>query len=708
MSQLKTVQAIFLFNIFETIFLIKVKADMKHLSLVLLSIFFAFLSVNAQLANPVRWSFDQQKISENEYELNYIATIDTHWHLYSTKETNGGPIPTTFHYETTDGFQFVDQVVASKKPVAVFDKTFNMELEYFSTTVTFTQKIKTDSNSEIQIKGYVEYMSCNDESCTPPAETPFVFTINGEAKTKADDFKEPAQQVNLPLNVIESAESVNSMSDTADTHGQVVIEPAAKNDSSTGSSPAKKGMMVFLLVSFLAGLAAILTPCVFPMIPMTVSFFMRGSGNRSAAIKTALFFGFSIVLIYTLLGALFSIGVFGPNVGSILSTHWIPNAIFFVLFLVFALSFFGLFELVLPSSLANKADAKADKGGFLGAFFMALTTVIVSFSCTGPFIGYLIIEAVQGGGIHPLMGMFFFGLAFATPFTLLAIFPSALKKLPKSGGWLNSIKVVFAFILLAFGLKFLSNIDQVYGFNLLSRNVYLSVWISIFALLGFYFLGKIRFSHDSEVKHISVGRLMLALITFSFTIYLFTGLLGAPLKSVSALLPPPSANKVSLSAASISSKPENDLCGTPKYADKLHLPHGLNGYFDLAEGLACAKEQNKPAFVVFKGHACANCKKMENSVWTNPDVLSLLQNEYVIIALYTDDRTSLPEEEWAVSAIDGRELKPMGRKNLDILMADYNKNSIPYHVIITPDGESYEMDVTYEDIVFEDFLKKGL
>ncbi|HPR62178.1 MAG TPA: cytochrome c biogenesis protein CcdA, partial [Prolixibacteraceae bacterium] len=459
-------------------------------------------------------------------------------------------------------------------------------------------------------------------SCTPPAETPFVFNLKGEAKTETNNVDKPAQQVNLPLNLIENTEADNSVSNSVDTDSQVVVEPVANNDSSYENTPVKKGMMVFLLVAFLAGLAAILTPCVFPMIPMTVSFFMRGSGNRSAAIKTALFFGFSIVLIYTLLGALFSVGVFGPNIGSILSTHWIPNTIFFVLFFVFALSFFGLFELVLPSSLANKADAKADKGGFLGAFFMALTTVIVSFSCTGPFIGYLIIEAVQGGGIQPLLGMFFFGLAFATPFTLLAIFPSALKKLPKSGGWLNSIKVVFAFILLAFGLKFLSNIDQVYGFNLLSRDVYLSVWISIFALLRFYFLGKIRFSHDSEVKHTSVGRLMLALITFSFTIYLFTGLLGAPLKSVSALLPPPSANKISLNASSIvAPEPANALCGTPKYADKLHLPHGLNGYFDLAEGLACAKEQNKPAFVVFKGHACANCKKMENSVWVNPETL---------------------------------------------------------------------------------------
>jgi thiol:disulfide interchange protein DsbD len=435
---------------------------------------------------------------------------------------------------------------------------------------------------------------------------------------------------------------------------------------------------------------------------------MRGSENRGKAIRTGVFFGFSIVLIFTLLGALFSFGIFGPNVGNILSTHWIPNLIFFLLFLIFSISFFGAFEIILPSSLVNKTDAKADKGGLVGAFFMALTTVIVSFSCTGPFIGALIIEAVQDGGMRPLIGMFFFGLAFATPFTLLAIFPSALSKLPKSGGWLNAIKVVFAFILLAFGLKFLSNIDQVYGFNILSREIYLAIWIVVFFLLGLYFLGKIKFSHDSDLPYVGVGRLFLAIVTFTFVVYLFTGLLGSPLSSVSSLIPPATYKPAMASGSTTSAvSAPSELCGPAKYADKLHLPHGISGYFDFEQGLACAKEQQKPAFVVFKGHACANCKKMENTVWDDPEVLKTLSEKYVVIGLYTDDRTTLPENEWITSP-DGKVLKTMGKKNTDLLISNYRTNSIPFHVIIEPDGTEHKLGVTFEKEKFKAFIDKGL
>jgi thiol:disulfide interchange protein DsbD len=409
-----------------------------------------------------------------------------------------------------------------------------------------------------------------------------------------------------------------------------------------------------------------------------------------------------------LLGALFSFGIFGPNVGSILSTHWIPNLLFFLLFLVFAISFFGAFEIVLPSSLVNKTDAKADKGGWIGAFFMALTTVIVSFSCTGPFIGALIIEAVQDGGMRPLIGMFFFGLAFATPFTMLAIFPSALNKLPKSGGWLNAIKVVFAFVLLAFGLKFLSNIDQVYGFGILSREIYLAIWIVVFFLLGLYFLGKIKFSHDSDLPYVGVGRLFLAIITFTFVVYLFTGLLGNPLASVSSLIPPQSVRTGFYSnTAGASQNPTVELCGPAKYADKLHLPHGLPGYFDFEQGLACAKEQNKPLLVVFKGHACANCKKMENTVWTDSEVQKLLSDKYVLVGLYTDDRTTLEETEWVTSS-DGKVLKTMGKINLDLQISKYKTNSIPYHVIIQPDGTEIKLGVTFDNAEFRTFIEEGL
>lgn len=634
----------------------------------------ATLTSLAQMSNPVNWSFEQKQIEADVYELHFNASIKSGYHLYSNVLPENGPIATSFHFQQIEGVELIGEAIANSVPEKVFDKAFDMELEYFSNSVTFIQQVKVLSQSVAVVEGYVEYMSCDDETCTPPSETAFVFNLNDSESTYTTE-----------LNTIEPFDS------SKDTN-------------------MNRGLFVFLLVSFFAGLAAILTPCVFPMIPMTVSFFMRGSENRGKAIKAALFFGSSIVLIYTLLGALFSFGVFGPNVGSVLSTHWLPNALFFVLFFVFALSFFGLFELVLPSSLVNKTDAKADKGGLIGAFFMALTTVIVSFSCTGPFIGYLIIEAVQGGGVRPMLGMFFFGLAFATPFTLLAIFPAALKKLPKSGGWLNAVKVVFAFVLLAFGLKFLSNIDQVYGFNILNRDIYLSIWVVIFFMLGLYLLGKIKFAHDSDIKYLSVGRLLLSMSVFVFTVYLFTGLLGAPLKAVSSLLPPQSATRYSALSTPVTNAigQQSEECSQAKYADKLHLPHGLNGYFELEQGLACAKEQNKPAFVVFKGHACSNCKKMENTVWANSEVLSSLSENYVVIALYTDDRTSLPQNEWAVSEIDGRALKTMGRKNLDILMSDYNKNSIPFHVIIKPDGTKQTLDVTYDNDVFMGFIKSGL
>ncbi|HKK80946.1 MAG TPA: cytochrome c biogenesis protein CcdA [Prolixibacteraceae bacterium] len=647
---------------------------MRHSIIILLSFLFISQFAVGQLKNPVSWSFDHKKVSENTFELYFDATIEDGWHLYSNKIPEGGPIATSVQFEGEPDVQIVKEFTPTREATKVFDPTFNMDLEYFGNEVRFMMKIEADPEVVSGLSGFVEYMSCDDESCTPPATTDFTFNLGN-----TNDAEKKTQEISV------------------DT----------EKDTQSGES---RSIWIFLIVAFVAGLAAILTPCVFPMIPMTVSFFMRGGDNRRSAIKTALVFGASIVLIYTLLGALFSVGVFGPNIGSVLSTHWIPNTIFFVLFFIFALSFFGLFEIVLPSGLVNRADSKVDQGGMIGAFFMALTTVIVSFSCTGPFIGYLIVEAVQGGGLRPLLGMFAFGVAFATPFTLLAIFPSALKKMPKSGGWLNSVKVVFAFILLAFGLKFLSNIDQVYGFNLLSRNLYLSIWIVIFTLMGVYLLGKIKFSHDSDIKHLSVGRFLLSLVSFVFALYLFTGLLGSPLKPISSLLPPPSANHAMVSSAGQGAVANDNTleCGPAKYADKLHLPYNLTGYFDYEQGLACAEAQNKPLFVVFKGHACANCKKMENSVWDQPEVFKTLTDDYVVVALYTDDRTKLPENEWETSSIDGKTLKTMGRLNLDILMSEYEKNSIPYHVIIEPDGTKHEMGVTYNNDEFVSFLEKGL
>lgn len=631
--------------------------------------------INAQIVNPTKWEFDSKQ-NGNEVDLIFKATIEKGWHLYDTYLPEGGPIATTFVFEDSTLFEFVGEIQKNPKPEIHFDATFQMEVGYFNSQAELVQKIKLANSNPVEIKGFVLFMSCNDETCTPPEETKFSFKFN--------QIQEQGQ-------------------------GDVQTEIKENPDAGINSESSQK-LWVFILVSVLAGFAAMLTPCVFPMIPMTVSFFMRGSDNRAKAIRNGIFFGISIILIFTLLGALFSFGVFGPNAGNVLSTHWIPNLLFFILFLVFAISFFGAFEMVLPSSLVNKTDAKADKGGMIGAFFMALTTVIVSFSCTGPFIGALIIEAVQVGGMRPLIGMFFFGLAFATPFTMLAIFPSALNKLPKSGGWLNSIKVVFAFILLAFGLKFLSNIDQVYGFGILSREIYLSIWIVVFFLLGLYFLGKIKFSHDSDIQYVGVGRLFLSIVTFTFVVYLFTGLLGNPLAYVSSLIPPQTAhtNFSSGNSGNQLSVNTQELCGPAKYADKLHLPKGLPGYFDFEQGLACAKEQNKPLLVVFKGHACANCKKMENTVWTNPEVVKLIAEKYVLVGLYTDDRSVLDESEWITSTLDGEVKKTMGKKNLDIQISKYKTNSIPYHVIIKPDGTESKLGTTFDDEEFKSFIEQGI
>jgi thiol:disulfide interchange protein DsbD len=596
--------------------------------------------------------------------------MDQGWHLYDTYLPEGGPIATEFVFDDPSLFELVGELQKNPEPVEKFDNIFMLNLRFFSDVAVLTQKIRLKTDQAVTISGHVTFMGCDDEMCLPPNDIDFSFAMKG-------------------------------------TGGGEPVTPVSQSSGVAGSTG--QTLWLFILISFLAGLAAILTPCVFPMIPMTVSFFMRGSQNRGKAIRTALFFGLSIVGIFTLLGALFSFGVFGPNAGVILSTHWVPNLLFFILFFIFALSFFGMFEIVLPSSLVNKTDAKADQGGFVGAFFMALTTVIVSFSCTGPFIGALIIEAIQGGGMRPLLGMFFFGLAFATPFTLLAIFPSALSKLPKSGSWLNAIKVVFAFILLAFGMKFLSNIDQVYGFNIFGRDIYLAIWIVLFSLLGFYFLGKIKFSHDSDVPFVSVGRLLLSIVTFTFVIYLYTGLHGAPLSSISSLLPPLPAKNISIvNQMGTSATSSIALCGPAKYADKLHLPHGLQGYFDYNQGMACAKEQNKPVFLVFKGHACANCKKMENGVWTDTEVMKMLNEDYLIIALYTDDRSTMAESDWVTSALDGKIIKTMGKANLDFQIAKYNTNTIPYHVVIRPDGTQHELAVTFDNTEFREFLKLGL
>lgn len=626
----------------------------------------------AQLAQPVKWNFKTEQLANSKIALHFKATIEEGWHLYSTNLPEGGPIATSFHFEESSNYT-LDSLTSLTPSTKVFDNSFGMEISYFSNQAEFVQFITINTSNSFELKGYIEHMSCNDETCTPPTESDFAFEIIPQS--------EIAQGTEQPSS----------------------LDSESKNDNIiAGNDTAKQndGLIVFFLISLLAGLAAILTPCVFPMIPMTVSFFMHSEKSKAKSRMNAMFYGLSIIAIYTVIGTIVAL-FFGPDVANWLSTHWLPNLIFFAVFMIFAFSFFGMFELVLPSWLVNKADKGADKGGFMGAFFMALTLVLVSFSCTGPIVGALLVESAGGQVLKPIVGMFGFSLAFAFPFTLFALFPQWLSNLPKSGGWLNSVKVILGFIELALGLKFLSVADQTYHWGLLDREIYIAIWIVIFTLMGFYILGKIKFAHDSEVKHITVPRLLLAIITFAFVVYLIPGMFGAPLKAVSGYMPPMSThdfdlhqivrNEVQLASQKSDNQnfnftEINTTCESPKYAEFLHLPHGLIGYFDYDQALACAKQQNKPLFIDFTGHGCVNCREMEATVWSDPRVLERLKNKFVIVALYVDDKTKLPESEWIKSEYDGKTKKTLGKKYADFQISRFGVNAQPYYVILDPQG----------------------
>ena len=644
-------------------------------------------SAFTQILDPVSWSFSNEKTGENEYNLVFTAGIENKWHLYGQHLPEGGPIPTSFQFADSEHYERIGEVEEITVAEVKFDPSFNMDLTMFSNEAIFKQKIKAISQEGFTIEGSLEYMCCDDERCLPPTEEEFQFTI-----PSAESVSEAAAEENLEGGGIQKSETQLDLG-AAPTEDQGSLTVSAEPVESENAS-----LWIFFLIAFVAGLAGILTPCVFPMIPMTVSFFMQGSENRGKAILKGLIFGISIIAIYTAIGVVVSISSAGAELTNSLSTHWIPNLIFFVLFMIFAASFLGMFELVLPSKWVNTSDKQVDKGGYLGAFFMALTLVLVSFSCTGPIVGALLVEAAGGLALKPILGMFGFSLAFALPFTLFAIFPSWLKGLPKSGGWLNSIKVVLGFVVLAFGMKFLSTIDQTYHLGLMSREVYLAIWMVIFTMLGLYFLGKLKFAHDSDIPHVTVPRLVLAIASFTFVLYLLPGLFGANLSSISALIPPKSSQEFDLTRSGIpggttviaTADGMDELCGIPSHADFLHLPHGLKGYFDYEEGMACAREKNMPVLLDFKGHACSNCKEMEGKVWSDPEVLKRLQNDYIIIALYTDDRTKLPESEWITSSYDGKVKKTLGKKNLDLQIAHYSTNTQPFYVLVDADGNPLE------------------
>lgn len=671
---------------------------MKKILLLLVAIL-GISTAFGQVVNPVKWS-----VKTVDSRAEFTAKIDKPWHMYDLGPYKEGPNQTAFVFDLPAGVTLDGKMTHAAQPVKSYDDIFEMEIGYFVGTVTFVQKFKVVGDKPATIKANVEWQVCDENSCLPPDDKDFTFEIAPNAAAAVEDTV-----------IAEVAEVMDQQPMPVSTE---VSDSVVKDE--------QKSLWAVIVEAILWGFAALLTPCVFPMVPMTVSFFMKGSGSKSRGRFMAGFYGFSIVALYTIPIAviILSTWILGgdavtADIFNWLATHWLPNIMFFLIFMVFAASFFGAFEITMPSKLVNKTDSQADKGGLLGVFFMAMTLVLVSFSCTGPIVGTILVKSTQGEIWEPIITMIAFSTAFALPFTLFAFFPSLLKNLPKSGGWLNSVKVVLGFIELALGLKFLSVADQTYHWGLLDREVYIALWIVIFTLMGLYLLGKIRFAHDSETKYVKVKSLFFSIITFAFVVYMIPGMFGAPLKALSGYLPPMSTLDFNLSIAPAGSSASGntgsalDLTkikgGKPKYSDFLHLPHGLEGFFDLQEGMEYAAQVGKPVFLDFTGHGCVNCREMEANVWSDPAVRSILQNDYVIVALYVDDKKTLPETEWVTSK-DGKVMKTLGKINATYQIERFNINAQPYYVLMNNQGDlltpprSYNLDVAG----FIKFLETGL
>lgn len=682
---------------------------LKNFSL-LIFLTLSSIIVRAQMLEPVKWSFKTKVTGSNTSELQFVATIDQGWHLYSQHLTGGGPLPTEFKFDEVKGIEQIGSVI-EPKPEEVYDKMFMMKVQYFSTSATFIQKIKVLTNKPVTVKGTLTFQTCNDESCIP-GEMEFSFNIPGISISTLDqEVGNVDKPDKTPTALPEAIASLNSVANEqpAGNTTKPEFKALANNDDFTGKNQT---LLWFFLQAFLWGLLAILTPCVFPMIPMTVSYFMK-SGSKGKV--QALVYGFSIVAIYVIFGVLISV-LFGADFGNWLSTHWLPNVLFFIIFVAFAASFFGYFEITMPSWLINKSVKYEDQGGITGTIFMAFTLVLVSFSCTGPIVGTVVVQAVGGMILKPIIGMLGFSLAFAIPFTLFAFFPQWLNSLPKSGGWLNSVKVVIGFIELAFALKFLNVPDQTYHWGILDREVYLGFWIVLFTMMGFYLLGKIKFPHDSDYPVVkSFPRLLLIVFTFTFVLYLIPGLFGAPLKKISGWLPPTETQDFDINAI-VRDNPGNgnylfagNTTEVAKYAHHLKLPHGLQGYFDFDQAIRVSKELKKPLFVDFTGHGCTNCREMENRVWSDPQVLKSLRENFVVVALYVDDKViEMPKEEWYTNK-DGREVKLLGKKNTEIQTSKFGTNSQPYYVILDGNGDLLVSPKAYDLNVdsFKQFLDAG-
>lgn len=736
--------------------------SIRHLSFILTLLVFP-LFLHAQIEKHANWKYKLAKKdikAGDEVEIIFNASIDKDWYLYSSDfDPNLGPTVTSFEFKPDASYSLVGGINPIK-PKKKFDDVWGGDVTYFIEKAEFRQKVKILSDN-YQINVLITYQTCTDidGKCVPGEEefsikkgkttentnqSTTVMEGSSESTLTVDQVEAQATEDNLAKgnNVenlkkgIKNQEEINrflkNSSDGIINYTQkkpddyldpnLVIQADSlkqaklKEEGLDANSRERYSPITFMLFAFLAGLVALLTPCVFPMIPMTVSFFTNQSKSRPEAIRKGIFYGLSIIIIYTFIGVVIS-KINGPEFANILATHWAPNIFFFLIFFVFALSFFGLFEITLPSGLINKVDSQADKGGLIGILFMAFTLVLVSFSCTGPIVGAILVESAGGLVLKPILGMFAFSLAWAIPFSLFAIFPNWLSSLPKSGSWLNSVKVVLGFLELALSLKFLSVADQVYHWGILDREVYIALWVVIFALLGFYLLGKIKLPSDSDLPSVSVQRLMLSLITFSFVVYLIPGLWGAPLKRLSGYLPPQTTldfdipNIIAKNASVASDNTgSSTICDVkPKYSDILHLPHGLKGYFDFKQGMECAKAQQKPVFIDFTGHGCVNCREMEATVWSDPEVLKRLKNDYIVIALYVDEKKELPKEEWYTSTYDGKSKNTIGKQNADLQISRFNNNAQPFYVLLDHNGkllvkpQAYNLDIHN----FVQFLDSG-
>ena len=665
-------------------------APMRSLIIAFVLIFFQQIS-HGQFLKPIKWEIStstKEFRSGDEIDLIFKAIIDKNWYLYSSDfDPDLGPTVTQFSFEPHESFELVGDVKPIE-PKKKYDEIWEGEYTYFKGTGEFRQTIKILKESPV-INGFYAYQVCSDVDgkCIPFDHD---FT--------AADFGLVSQVVNPEPNLDDIQKEPEGQIDQEASEGSLLKQ----RDTSSPYS-----LLVFMIGAFLAGFLALLTPCVYPMIPMTISLFSSHGENKKRAMGYGAFYGLSIIGIFTLLGTIVSIA-FGADFANWISTHWVPNLIFFVLFIVFAISFFGMFEITLPSGLVNKIDREADKGGLYGVFFMAFTLSVVSFSCTGPIVGSLLVEASGGHFLKPILGMFAFSLAFAIPFTFFALFPSWVSSLPKSGGWLNSVKITLGFLELAFAFKFLSIADLAYHWNLLNRDLFLTIWIVIFGILGFYLLGKIKLSGDTN-DTIPVPRLILSIAVLSFVLYMIPGLWGAPLKGLSGFLPPVTTQEFSLVNNNLASSYDNEICEDPKYDDFLHLPHGLNGYFDYEQAVACSKDQNKPVFIDFTGHGCVNCREMEQKVWSDPQVIQRLSEDYVVVALYVDDRKTMAKNDWYTSKEDGKLKKTIGKKNADIQISKFKNNAQPFYVLLGADEEplldpkGYDLSVSN----FVNYLDKG-